>query len=88
MASTYIAKQGDTFDLIAYKQMGSEQYMQALVEANWPLLDTLVFSGGEVLTIPDIPEESIEDLPFWRSDDEDEEDEESYSQVEEVDEDE
>lgn len=86
MASTYTAVQGDTWDLIAFRMYGSEKYMKYLAEANWPLLDILVFSGGEELTVPDLPEEASEDLPFWRSPDA--LPEEPYSSVEEVDDDE
>lgn len=82
MASIYIARQGDTWDLIAWRVLGSEKYMQQIAEANWPLLDTLVFSGGERVVIPDLPREIDRDLPFWREN----ESTEYYSQVEEVDE--
>lgn len=68
MAGTYKTIQGDTWDLIAYKLYGSEKYMKNLIEANWPLLDVLIFSSGIELTVPDIPEEQDDDLPFWRND--------------------
>lgn len=67
MSKTYTTIQGDTWDLIAYKLYGSEKYMKNLIEANWPLLEVLVFSSGTVLNVPDIPEDSDEDAPFWRS---------------------
>lgn len=47
MAEKYITEQGDTWDLIAYKLYGEERYMKNLIEANWPLLDILVFSAGD-----------------------------------------
>lgn len=67
MSKTYTTIQGDTWDLIAYKLYGSEKYMKNLIEANWPLLEVLVFSSGTVINAPDIPEDSDEDAPFWRS---------------------
>ena len=67
MSKTYTTIQGDTWDLIAYKLYGSEKYMKNLIEANWPLLEVLVFSSGTVINVPDIPEDSDEDVPFWRS---------------------
>ncbi len=67
MASTYITKQGDTWDLMAYDLYGDEKYMRYLLEANWPLLDTLVFSSGTKVLVPDLPEETDEDRPFWRT---------------------
>lgn len=69
MASTYMTKQGDTWDLMAYDLYGSEKYMRYLLEANWPLLDTLVFSSGTRIIVPDLPEEADEDKPFWRTGD-------------------
>jgi phage tail protein X len=72
MASTYTTIQGDTWDLIAYKMYGDEKYMRYLIEANYPQIDTLVFSSGTVLTVPELPEEPDEDAPYWRSDDDEE----------------
>lgn len=66
MGTTYTTIQGDTWDLISFKLFGSEKYMKNLIEANWPLLETLVFSSGTVIMVPDLPEESDEDAPFWR----------------------
>lgn len=66
MGTTYTTIQGDTWDLISFKLFGSEKYMKNLIEANWPLLETLVFSSGTVITVPDLPEESDEDAQFWR----------------------
>lgn len=66
MSTAYTTIQGDTWDLISFKLFGSEKYMKNLIEANWPLLETLVFSSGTVITVPDLPEESDEDAPFWR----------------------
>lgn len=68
MAGTYKTIQGDTWDLIAYKLFGSEKCMKNLIEANWPLLDVLIFPSGIELTVPDLPEEQDDDLPFWRND--------------------
>lgn len=74
---TYMTVQGDTWDLISYKLFGDEKYMRYLIEANWDYADVLVFSSGTVLTVPDLPNEPEEDLPFWREDDnEDDGDEE------------
>lgn len=86
MAKTYTTVQGDTWDLIAYKLYGEEKYMRYLIEANWPMLDVLIFSSGMVLTVPDLPEETDEDTPFWRSDADEEE--EIYSDTEDMEEDE
>ncbi len=66
MASIYITKQGDAWDLMAYDLYGDEKYMRYLLEANWPLLDIMIFSSGTVVKVPDLPEEADEDIPFWR----------------------
>lgn len=64
--STYTTIQGDTWDGIAYKLYGNEKHMKELIEANWSRIDTLVFSAGVELDVPELPEESDEDLPIWR----------------------
>lgn len=69
MANTYTTVSGDTWDLIAFQQMGSEKYMKELMEANWKLTDVLMFDSGTVLTIPDILPAAGSELPFWHSDD-------------------
>ena len=69
MAKKYTTIQGDTWDLIAYKVYGAEKYMRYLIEANWEQIDVLRFSSGTVLNVPDLPEETDEDAPFWRQDD-------------------
>jgi phage tail protein X len=79
----YVTIQGDTWDSLAYELYGDEKYMQLLIEANWSLLDILVFPSGVEINVPEIPDETDEDAPFWRQDDEDE-DEDYYSSVEEV----
>ncbi len=66
MARTYTTVQGDTWDSVAYFQMGDHNHMGALIEANWPLLDIMVFPAGVELVIPDIPYQVNENLPFWR----------------------
>lgn len=72
----YVTSQGDTWDSIAYDLFGSEEYMGILMDANLDLLDILVFSSGTVIQVPEeMSEETDEDMPFWRQDnDEDEED--------------
>lgn len=68
MSRIYKTEFGDTWDLIAFKQFGSEAYMKELMEANLPLTETLVFDGGTDVVIPDIPVVNTSNLPFWHSD--------------------
>lgn len=69
MARIYYTEQGDTWDKIAYNELGDEKYMEQLIKANWSLITVLVFSAGTKITIPDLTEKQTEDLPPWRSDD-------------------
>jgi len=65
--STYTTKSGDTWDLIAYEQLGDCKYVSLLMEANPQHLDVGVFSAGVVLTLPEITDESkAKNLPPWR----------------------
>ncbi len=50
--TTYIAKQGETWDSIAYRIYSSEKAMTVLIDANKQLANKRVFSGGEVLQVP------------------------------------
>ena len=69
MASTYKTVSGDTWDLIAYKVLGNEKYMQQILRANWVLSDILLFSAGTEVVIPDVDVEPDDNLPFWHSSD-------------------
>ncbi len=64
---TYTTIQGDTWDLIAYKIYGAEGRATELMGANYRHLDTLVFSTGTVLNVPEIPDKEGDSLPGWRT---------------------
>jgi phage tail protein X len=70
MSSIYKTKQGDTFDSIAFLQLGDEEYTKELMEANPENLDVVIFSGGVSLTIPDIDstDTTSSSTPPWRTD--------------------
>ena len=55
---TYTTQQGDTFDLVAFKTLGSCNYVETLINSNRNYIDTFIFSAGVELTIPDIEEET------------------------------
>ena len=42
----YTTIQGETWDQIALKVYGQEKYADWLMQNNYPLLDTLIFSAG------------------------------------------
>lgn len=65
MPNIYTTIQGDMWDLIAYKQLGNELYMNFLMAANIKYREVVVFPAGVQLTIPtiSIPVGSL--LPPW-----------------------
>jgi len=63
---TYTTKQGDTWDSIAYAQMGSDGYTKDLMWANQEHLDYYTFPAGIVLTLPE-PDIAVESTaPPWK----------------------
>lgn len=60
MANVYVTSQGDVWDTIAKKQLGSELYMDALIGANWDQRKITVFPSGVTLTLPEITQERTE----------------------------
>ncbi|MGI6436412.1 MAG: tail protein X [Syntrophomonadaceae bacterium] len=66
MANTYSTQQGDTWDLVALRTLGSEKYMTVLMEANNKHRETVIFSAGVKLVIPDIDTPIPATLPPWK----------------------
>jgi phage tail protein X len=64
--TTYRTIQGDTWDNIAYKITGNINFMTVLMAANFDHVDTVIFSAGIVLQVPEIPIEQAQTLPPWR----------------------
>lgn len=64
--SSYTTKQGDTWDLIAYQQLGSTNYTDQLVDANVEHVGTLLFPAGVTLRLPEIVEKTDRNLPPWK----------------------
>lgn len=63
----YQTIQGDMWDLIAYKMLGSEEHMAALIEANPAHRATVIFPAGVQLVVPDIAIADTSDtLPPWK----------------------
>ncbi|MEI3300735.1 MAG: tail protein X [Eubacterium sp.] len=69
----YQTKAGDTWDSIAYEQLGSEKYMGLLMEANPELIAYVVFDSGVSIQIPEVPKEDVADSALWKDDDIDDE---------------
>ncbi len=62
---TYRTKSGDTFDLIAFRELGDCKYTEKLINANRDKIRNLIFSAGEIIIIPDISNDKIDSLPPW-----------------------
>lgn len=66
MASTYITTQGDMWDYVAYKAMGSQRYTDLLINANPQYKDVAVLPGNIKLVIPDVDTPRPSSLPPWK----------------------
>lgn len=74
MSKIYTTIQGDTWDRIAYQTLGSEYLLPFLLELkeNRQHQNTVIFSGGIEIVVPDINTEEISDVrPEWLGDVED-----------------
>lgn len=58
---------GDTWDSVAYRELGSCRYTPQLINANRQFADVVIFSAGIELKLPDITEERKVTLPPWRT---------------------
>lgn len=63
---TYITMQGDLWDAIAFREMGSASLTSALMRANLQYVDTYIFPAGVELAIPDAEEQGGGSLPPWK----------------------
>lgn len=66
MPRTYTTVSGDVWDMIAKEQLGGERYTSLLMQANPEHLNTVVFSAGVSLVLPEVTTPIPESLPPWR----------------------
>lgn len=66
IVATYRPNRGETWDLIAFREMGSEYYMQDLMDANLKYHGISIFDGTEILNIPYVGDEESEYQAPWR----------------------
>ncbi|MBR5097910.1 MAG: hypothetical protein IK091_01615 [Spirochaetales bacterium] len=61
--SVVIAKQNETWDILALRELGSEYFAKDIMLENPDLHDTVIFDGGEEVKIPDyeVDDEDIEE---------------------------
>ncbi|MBM7580004.1 phage tail protein [Jeotgalibacillus terrae] len=70
---TYTTVSGDTFDLIAKKELGNEYLFPLLLKENYRHRETLIFSAGIELKIPELNATKIYDTgPSWLTPEDDE----------------
>lgn len=63
---TYTTIQGDMWDSVAYKALGSTAYAGALMAKNRAYLDYYTFPAGIVLELPEVRTAVSETLPPWK----------------------
>lgn len=63
--TTYTTIQGDTWDIAAYKALGSELLMTELMQKNPRHLDTVIFEAGVRLALPDVKTAAAVSRPPW-----------------------
>lgn len=69
MAKIYTTIDGDTFDALALEFYDDDKLASTIIQANPDYCDTLIFSAGVELTIPEEIEVAMpETLPPWRRD--------------------
>ncbi len=67
MSKTYITTLGDTWDYIAFKTLGKESFNNVLIQNNLAYIDTVLFSAGISINIPDVEEKQNQSsLPPWK----------------------
>ena len=67
MSRKYTTIQGDMWDRIAYKELGSVKYTDLLMNANTQYRKIYIFSSGIELVIPDVETTvSADTLPPWK----------------------
>jgi phage tail protein X len=67
LAKTYVTKQGDMWDKIAYTELGSEYFMTDLIDANPEHRETVIFPANVELVIPEVKTAQTPDtLPPWK----------------------
>ena len=65
---TYTTVQGDLWDSIAFRQLGSTSHTDRLINANLQHREIYVFPAGIVLNLPEIPDSGSisSNLPPWK----------------------
>lgn len=65
----YKTIQGDTWDILAKKLLGSEMYMSDLIRANPDYQEYVIFPAGIELSVPEVEKTTAQEesmLPPWK----------------------
>lgn len=65
----YTTVQGDMWDSIAYRQLGSTAYTDLLIRQNLQYHDVYIFPAGIVLDLPEVDtttDGAVDTLPPWK----------------------
>lgn len=65
MPTFYTTRDGDMYDWISYLVYGSEYHVDIIIDANPLYYDTIRFTDGTVLMIPDLPPALSTANPPW-----------------------
>lgn len=63
----YRTIQGDTWDMIAYREYGNENLVSVLITANEEYCDYVKFPAGIIIDVPDVENSAPSTLPPWKS---------------------
>jgi len=66
IVAIYHPNRGETWDIVAYREMGNEYYMQDLMDANPKYHGIAIFEGTETLNIPHVDDGDSEYQAPWR----------------------
>ncbi len=63
---SYITRQGDMWDSIAYSQLGDEAYTDKIINLNQRYRNNYSFPAGIKLLLPDTVENVSDSVPPWK----------------------
>ena len=63
---TYTTVQGDMWDAVAYRELGSTAYTDALMDLNRQYIGYYTFPAGIVLALPEVTTNIVSSLPPWK----------------------
>ena len=66
MTKTYTTVQGDMWDSIAYRELGSTAHTDALLSLNAQYADIYIFPAGITLALPDAVVTAPGGAPPWK----------------------